>query len=313
MESMRTAPTPERPPFFERHVVRVVLGIAIAMTLLGAAGAWYLLGSSGHPLTVDRALDRFRGAGPAAAVPAPPGSTSPGSSPSPHPSASPSSGARAVGGRSPRSSSAATASHSEPAEGVYVFDTQGSEHTDALSGQTHTYPSQTTMTIEHAGCGQVARWQPLSERWDESEVCKTVRGVALHRFSMYHEFFHRGTREDFACGSNAIVMPWKQVTGDHWSFRCHSAQTTLDMGVRVVGFEQVPVGGKSVRAVHIRYEGSVTGADQGTQIQDRWLSTDVGMFLRITSSADVMTSTSFGRFHYTENYRLDLTSTSPRR
>ena len=56
MESMRTAPTPERPPFFERHVVRVVLGIAIAMTLLGGAGTFFgpFVGAATYLVLADR-------------------------------------------------------------------------------------------------------------------------------------------------------------------------------------------------------------------------------------------------------------------
>jgi len=298
--------------FFQRRGVRIVLGVAIAMTLLGALGAWYMVSAGSHPLTVDRALDRFRGSEPTAA--ATPGAT-PSTSASTD-SASKPSPASTVASRpaaSGKSASTKAASHPSPEDGVYVFDTQGSEHTDAFSGQTHEYPSQTTITISTAGCGQTARWQPLSERWDESEVCKTDRGVALHRFTMYHEFFHRSAREDFMCGNDAIVMPWKQTPGDHWTFHCRSSHSALDMKVSLVGFENVPVGGHSLRAVHLRYDGDVSGGDQGTEIQDRWISTDTGMFLRITSSADVMTSTSFGRFHYTEHYRIDLTSTSPRR
>jgi len=141
----------------------------------------------------------------------------------------------------------------------------------------------------------------------------TSRGISLHRFSMYHEFFHRGLREDFACGSDAIVMPWMQVAGDHWSFTCRSAKSMLSMTVRVVGFETVSVGGRGIRAVHMRYDGTVHGADEGTQSQDRWLATQDGMFLRIISSASIRTSSSFGSFNYRERYRIDLTSTSPRR
>jgi len=299
--------------FGGRRVVRIALGVAIAMTLFGGMGALYLLNGSTHPLTVNNALDRFRGAEPAAQAS---NGATPGTSASTGPSAAPSSqGTTAASprGNATQGPSARSTPHPTPADGVYVFDTQGSEHTDALSGQTHQYPAQTTMTISQAGCGQISRWQPLSERWDETETCQTDRGVALRRFTMYHEFYHQASQETFRCGTDAIVMPWKQTPGDRWTFRCSSDRSTLDMAVRVVGFETLSVGGEAIRSVHIRYDGTVSGADQGTQIQDRWISTQDGMFLRIVSSADAMTQTSFGRFRYTEHYRLDLTSTTPRR
>ena len=298
--------------FFQRRAVRLVLGVAIAMTLLGGLGAWYMLSGSSHPLTVDRALQRFRGA---------PGSTStagplPTGAASTTPSGTPSAGASSTPVNEPNHngpSATPTAKHPEPDEGVYVYDTKGSEHTDALSGKTYTYPSQTTITISNTSCGQTSRWQPLSERWDESQTCAEAAGVVLHRFTMYHEFFHTSQTETFVCGSDAIVMPWKQTPGDHWTFHCRSSHSSLEMRVSVIGFENVSVGGHSIRAVHIRYDGTASGGDQGTMIQDRWLSVDRGLFLRIVSSADATTQTSFGRFHYTENYRLDLTSTTPQR
>lgn len=296
--------------FLQRRAVKIVLGVGISLNLLGAFGAWYMLGGGSHPLTVDRALDRFRGAEPTASS-IPTGASASSLPPSPTPSS-----ARTTsppGTKGPTSTGTATPTHPKPEEGVYVYDTQGSEHTDALSGQTHDYPSQTTITISDTKCGQTSRWQPLSERWDESITCAATSGVVLHRFTMYHEFFHRGQREDFDCGSDAVVMPWHQVAGDHWTFHCHSDRSNLTMAVRVIGFENVSVAGHSIRAVHIRYEGTVTGADQGAMNQDRWLSTERGLFVRIESSADAMTQTSFGRFHYTERYRLDLTSTTPRR
>ena len=129
-------------------------------------------------------------------------------------------------------------------------------------------PRQTTYTTRRAGCHWISRWQPVEERWDESEACKTATGITLKRFSMYHEFFNQGIEEDFLCGSDAVVMPWKQSAGDTWRFRCRSEGSALDMTVRVVGFESVRVGDRSVRAVHIRYDGAVTGDDRGTQSQD---------------------------------------------
>ena len=237
------ASAPDRPPFLSRRSTRVGLAISIVMLLIGAGGAWYVFAAGSHPLTVSNAVERFRGYQP---VPADTSGATPSASPSGKPTASPSPGQTSTTSTRTTAKSA-SAVKPWPSEGVYTYATEGGEETDALSGQSHDYPSSTTISIHHDGCGSIYRWQPLSERWDESEACKTTRGVALHRFSMYHEFFHQGLREDFACGSDAIVMPWVQRAGDHWNFRCKSSGTTLDMTVRVVGFESVPVGGRSIR------------------------------------------------------------------
>ena len=62
---------------------------------------------------------------------------------------------------------------------MYVYDTAGFETTDALTGGRHDYPAQTTITVQDAGCGSVQRWQPLDQRWDETETCRVDAGYAM--------------------------------------------------------------------------------------------------------------------------------------
>ena len=296
-------------PITERRAFRIVLGTAIGSLLLAGAGSAYLIGSGTHALTVREAVRRYRAE--QATTPAPTAEAgTPSTAPTATPAAKTTSSASAAPRRSVRRTVSATA-HPEMASGVYVYDTSGYEETDALSGQRHDYPATTTYTTRRAGCHWVSRWQPVEERWDESEACKTAKGITLKRFSMYHEFFNTGIREDFLCGSDAVVMPWVQRAGDTWTFHCRSSRSTLDMTVRVVGLETMSVGNRGVRAVHVRYEGTVHGDDEGTQIQDRWLDASTGWFLRIVSSADVSIVTPFGRANYRERYRIDLTSMTP--
>jgi hypothetical protein len=299
--------------FTSRRGVRIALGASIGVLLLLGIGSFYLLSAGTHDLSVDDAVQRFRQANPPG--PEQSGTPTPGMSASPTPTAGSTMPAASKGGGSSSASTTGSVdiAHPDPASGVYVYDTAGYDETDALTGSRHDYPSQTTYSTERSGCHWVSRWQPVQERWDESEACKTSKGVTLKRYSMYHEFFHRGIREDFLCGSDALVLPWVQTPGDRWTFRCRSTGTTLDMTVNVVGFESLRVGGKTVRAVHIHYEGKVTGDDEGVQIQDRWLESKSGWFLRISSSSQVSTESPFGRVNYRESYRIDLTSLTPRR
>jgi hypothetical protein len=296
-------------PLTDRPAFRRALAIAIVLLLVGGAGSAYLIGSGSHPLTVREAVRRYRSqlTGPARA----PATTAPAAgqtaaAPSAHPTSSP----RAAATRSSAGASSSPV-HPDPTPGVYVYDTSGYEETDALSGQRHDYPSKTTYTTRRDGCHWISRWQPLQDRWDETEACKTAKGITLKRYSMYHEFFRRGAREDFACGTDAIVMPWRQRSGDHWSFQCRSSRTTLTMAVSVVGFDTLSVGGRDVRAVHILYDATATGSDQGTYRQERWLEPRTGLFLRITAEARMSVATPLGRANYREDYRIDLTSIKP--
>lgn len=301
----------DRRPTIARRWVRILLAAAIAGNLVGGVGALYMVGAGTDDLTVDEAITRFRSGRPTSTTPTPtPSVRASSSSASPvAKSAAPSS--RPASRPITRVTTAGVLSR-ELQEGVYVFATEGYEETDALSGAHRDYDSQTAMSINRGGCGWVWRWQPAEERWDESEGCRTSAGIVLGRYSMYHEFFRRGTQEDLICEETAVVMPASPKPGQRWESGCRSDDTTVALDVRVVGFETVRVGGKDVRAVRIRYEGAMSGDNQGTQIQERWLALSDGLLLRIVSNVRARVAVPFGgTANYEEHYRLDLTSIEP--
>lgn len=302
---------------FTPRAIRTGLAVAIAGNLLAAGGSLYLLGGASD-LTVDRALENFRRGrsdaptSPDAGTTAAPTPTAPGTAASTTgPTAAPaarSTASAAAPGAAPETLS------DDLEEGVYVYDTEGYEETDALSGARHDYPSRTTVTITRGGCGYIWRWQPLDERWDESEACRRSSGIVLKRFSMYHEFFRRGIREDMACGPESVVMPIDPKAGKRWSFTCRSDDTTIESTVTVVGYETLEIGGASVRAVRMRYDTKMSGDNSGTHVQERWLADSNGLLLRMTTNVNARVETPVGgSANYVEQYRIDLTSTAPSR
>jgi len=290
--------------------VRIALVIAIAGNLFGAGGAMYMLGGGTHDLTVDQALQRFRESMPTSTASPTTGGSAASLTPTPSPTAT--SGPAKGSKPSAKKPTTAPASAREPALGVYVYATDGYEETDALSGQRHDYPAETTLTISRQGCGLRFRWQPLKERWEESDGCRTSAGIVLSRFAIYHEFFKQGILEDFALDSNSVVMPENPVAGQSWRWKGHSDDSAIDTFTEVIGFETIAVGSRQVRAVHIRYETAMTGSNEGTQTQDRWLSEDSGLLIRMITAVDAKVAVPFGgTANYKERYRIDLTSTTP--
>lgn len=298
-------------PLTRRRWVRLVLGVMIAGNLLGAGGAMYLLGDATE-LTVDEAIRRFRDANAdAVAAPTP---TSLASTTKPQPSAK----ATATGAKRKATTPASASSKSgavamgDLETGVYVYATDGYEETDALSGQRHDYPSQTTITASKHDCGYRFRWQPLEERWDQSDTCRNSKGIVLVRFAIYHEFFQRNATEDFVLEDGSVVLPAYPVVGDSWRWKGASNDSTIDTRVSVVEYETVDVGGRAVKTIHLRYETAMSGANDGTQIQDRWHSLDNGLLIRLINRVDAKVEVPFGgTANYTERYRIDLKSLSP--
>ena len=298
----RRAKVTEQPtPFLRRRSTRI-LGIALALALIaGIAGVLYL--SRGpQTVTADQAVEAFRTA------PEPKAEARTTSQPTgPKPVTAPVAGAP----QQPQQPAAQPPNYGPLVEGVYVFATKGYEETDAFAGQRHTYPSETAMTIRKDGCGWIARWEPLRERWEETEMCEKAEGTEMGRYTMYHEFFRRGVREDFACPGSFVQKP-SAKPGDAWTFECTSQQSKVAAKVTVVGFEDMNVGGQVVKTVHYHYDIKVSGANSGTLVQDRWLSNSPRVMTRLTQKADMQVASPFGKVGYKEDYRIDLKSVEPR-
>ena len=300
-------------PLTRRRWVRLALGLAIAGNLMGAGGAMYLLGDA-TDLSVDEAIRRFRETNTdTVAAPTP---TTLASSTKPLPS--PTAKATVAGAKKKATTPGSASSKSGPVAagdlelGVYVYATEGFEETDALSGQRHDYPSQTTITASRHDCGYRFRWQPLEERWDRSDTCRTSKGIVLERFTIYHEFFQRSATEDFVLEDGSVVLPAYPVIGDSWRWKGASNDSAIDTLVTAVEYETVDVGGRAVKTIHLRYETAMSGANEGTQIQDRWHSLDNGLLIRLINRVDARVEVPFGgTANYRERYRIDLKSLSP--
>lgn len=313
--------------------VRPCLWVAIMSLLVTSTTALYLRQDPSE-VTVDDALSRFRestpDAGPAGAAPepgaapttapavgsAPPAgggaagaaTTAPGAVSSQAGAAGSSSGATRPG-------AATTNAPTMPApDGVYVYATQGYESTNALGGARHDYPAETPATMRRASCGGYTfRWEPLRERWDDSELCPDGDATSIRRFSTYHEFYQRGQQQDFTCPSTSHVYRPNAPAGSTWTWQCTARDSAIDSKVTVIGIESVTVQGKEVRTSRVLYESKMTGANRGTQRQERWLDVSTGMNVRVKTDIDAEVDAPFGTFHYEEHYTITLTSMTPRR
>lgn len=301
----RRAKKDEQPtPLFRRRSIRI-LGIALALLLIGGTAGIVYLSRGPESVTAEQAVENFRSRLKATAE-------APAEAPSKQTVASPTPAAAAPASNPQVQQQATAAPVFGPlVEGVYVFATTGYEETDALSGQRHDYPKETAMTIRNGGCGWIARWEPLRERWEETEMCEKAEGTSMGRYTMYHEFFQRGVREDFACPDSIVQKP-SAKRGETWTFSCTSKQSKVDGKVSVIGLEDVNVAGQVIKTVHYRYDIKVSGANRGTLVQDRWLSSSPRVMARMTNRADMQVASPFGPVGYKEDFRIDLKSVDPR-
>ena len=98
-----------------------------------------------------------------------------------------------------------------PARGVYVYATQGSERVSA--GVTHHYPARTTLTVRDIGCGLRLRWDALSGRWAQWDLCRTASGWTLTHYVDAHKFLYLQDVHEYACrGFPTIVCTYDNGT-----------------------------------------------------------------------------------------------------
>src|SRR5688500_7216726 len=239
--------------------IRMAL-VAVAVLQAVTGGALLYLRQGPDVVTVDDALRALRAGTrtqPLVKDPSAPGSSDAAAADAPRPEAPPEAAPTApaaAGGQPAPSSQVASGPAAKPADGVYTYATKGYEETDALGGARRDYPDKTAATIRPGSCGWTFRWQPLEQRWDESDHCQEAGGVSIRRFTNFHEFFKRTDRGDFTCPEGSIVLPRDPKPGQTWSWGCSGPKGTVKVISTFVGVETLDVGGSRVEADHVHYD-----------------------------------------------------------
>jgi hypothetical protein len=197
-------------------------------------------------------------------------------------------------------------------DGVYLYATRGGESVDALSGAHHRYPAKTSVTVVTVPCGVKLTWEPLEGRSATWTLCATGLGIELHAWAVAHRFFGQSDRTSYAC-SRTVLVPSGEATDGTSPFRCRSGRGRETGEVRVLGLQEVSVGGAQLRAVHVQTVATVKGGDHGTERTDWWLDERTGLPLRIALLNRTSRGFFLGNVHYREDADFRLVSTTPLR
>lgn len=198
-----------------------------------------------------------------------------------------------------------------PVAGVYVYDTAGQESIDALGGDTHTYPSETAMTVTAEGCGFRVTWAPLSGRSESSLLCPQDGGVAIEESTTAHEFLRQSDTEHFTCDPGAWWLPPPGTSA--WTTVCRTADRVSTRSAHRLGTETLVIGGEPRDAIHIRYDDVLSAGSSGTTTSDLWLDPETGLVLKQHNEADTSNDSVIGTVVFREHLDLTLRSGSPQR
>jgi hypothetical protein len=201
-----------------------------------------------------------------------------------------------------------------PRAGVYSYDTAGFEQLN-VTGTRRSWPHVTAITVTDQGCGVNLQWDALAEHQEDNSMCPgSDQALVWQSSSSTVGFFGLVTQQVLSCDPGSAMRPPTNAIGQQWAFRCRSIGDVWHVSGRTVGVENVAVGGVKVPALHVRLDIAISGAETGTSPTDYWFALDGAEIVRAESVTDVAQGSSpFGVVRYHDEYRLDLTSLTPRR
>lgn len=195
--------------------------------------------------------------------------------------------------------------------GVYLYDTEGSESINALGGAKHVYPDRTSITAIKVPCGIQLRWAALERRSTTWTFCSTAAGIDFRISDERHAFFGQGDHAVYKC-SGRLLIP-KKSTSDAAEFSCRSDRN-LEVGEsRVIGYGAIEVGGSSVRGIRVRNELTIQSRDSGTETIDWLLDPSTHLPLRVQLQSRTSRKMWVGEVRYHEDFNLRLLSMTPMR
>ncbi|MFM7253327.1 MAG: hypothetical protein ACKO27_09735 [Ilumatobacteraceae bacterium] len=208
-----------------------------------------------------------------------------------------------------------------PAEGVYRYATTGSESVDILTGSSHTYPAETTITVRHTECGALLTWTALKERSDTWGICMTPEGIVWQGDAVavwHHEFFGQEERTPTYCPDDVLMLPAAYVDDpmagvwEPTSMTCVCDDRDWPAMWELLGVEERLIEGVAVEVAHVRL--TITwraGEYYEDSVIDYWLDRS-GLPLSMSSTKVTRTDSGvIGAVTYREQFTADLLSLTP--
>ncbi len=196
-------------------------------------------------------------------------------------------------------------------DGVYVYDTAGSENIDVLGGDAHTYPSPTALTVVTEGCGVRMTWKPLAGRSERWLVCPLDGGSVTPRTNSVHSFFRQTYDTAFVCDSATWWSPPEGMST--WTSSCGNDDRTSTRSGRIIGIEPYAIDGETRDAIHAEWLDRLSRGSDGTVTTEIWIDEQSGLLLRQHVTTDSRNDSVVGKVTFREQLDLKLRSLVPQR
>ena len=201
----------------------------------------------------------------------------------------------------------------DPAPGVYLYATEGSESISALGGQTNTYPTTSTLTIVDTGCGVDARWDLLTGRYDLDSQCRAADGTWSLTQTVVSDRFFNQTQVDTSTCADLVELPADPKPGGKTRGRCVNGDAFTDYVYEVVSLGSRTIGGKKVPTVHLKVTFTQGGSRSGGGTEERWVQQGTNLVVKARRTESDQSPSPVGRVTYKQTYSIELRSLTPTR
>lgn len=208
-----------------------------------------------------------------------------------------------------------------PRTGLYRYRGSGTEITSfppLTEGQGPEMPA--TVRPGPDGCWAL-RIDLNTHHWQEWTYCTNAGELSERGVEVYSRRNFGGIDVEntsvFNCAPPAVILGAGDAPGVSHRRSCKGSgnmvptETPVVGDTTVLGTETVDVGGRSVEAVHVRYEFSYSGGQTGTEKAEMWVLPTTGLPIRNERHLRLETSTPIGNVVYTEDGDFSLTTMDP--
>ncbi len=198
-----------------------------------------------------------------------------------------------------------------PSQGVYTYRAKGREQVSIL-GAHHDYPERVYATVRHLdGCRWEHRNDVIKEHVDRRVWCSQAGQLTQVLQGREVEFFGQRDGSSATCSPPMVIHEVGDGPGTSHEGECSGKAATAKIRRTIVDDKDFVVGGKTVKAVHLRIETTFTGMATGTSNEEVWLDAATGMTLRWDRVVDTDANSAFGNVHYYEDASFVLESLVP--
>lgn len=208
-----------------------------------------------------------------------------------------------------------------PAAGVYLYRGEGTERTSfppLTEAQGPTMPA--TVTPDGDGCWRV-RIDYNTHHWQDWRFCADTAGIVNTggRSFARRDFgsFKIDNISTFTCPEPALMLWEGMHVGESRQSSCTGTSTAIGGSTTsagpttYVGDDDIEVEGRTIRARHLRYERTLTGAQEGTERAEWWVDPSTMLPIRNERQISVHTKVGAITVDYTEDAGYELTSLTP--